>query len=1170
MLATRLRKVLAAVLALFLVAFASPVLTTGTASADLNDGYFTYTSNGTSITITGCTMACRGESVSIPATIEGLPVERVTGNAASNWAGGYPINELTIPSSVSSFSVESWRGNVASIVFAPNSKVSSFPEFAFANNGNLRSIVLPDRLRTIAQYAFYNAGLYSITIPGTVTSIGSVAFASNRFTTVTIPASVTSLAGDAFSGNVTKTFAPPAVSSVTYSLNGGSMPGGASLPTQADATQNTTFTVGNGTEPVKDGYLFGGWSDGSAAYGDGASYPMGGSPVTLSAVWLTVTWNYTINNNEVTVKGCTPSCPDAALTIPSTIESLPVTTVNSANFSGVHIAQLTIPNSVTAVTGNWQGGYNITRIVFAPGSKITHITDFQFANNGNLRSIVLPDHLRSVGVYAFTNAGLDSITFPGTVTSLPSQSFTSNRFTTVTIPASVTSLAGDAFSGNVTKTFAPPAVSSVTYSLNGGSMPGGALLPTQADATQNTTFTVGNGIEPVKAGYLFGGWSDGSTSYPDGSSYPMGGSPVTLSAVWLTVTWSYTINNGRVTVSGCTPSCPDAALTIPSTIEGLPVTSVTSGGFGSVHIPQLTIPNSVTTFDDIWQGGYNITRIVFAPGSKITRLRDFLFANNGNLRSIVMPDHLRQIGQYTFYNAGLDSVTIPGTVTSIEGESFRSNRFTSVTIPWGVTSLSSGAFDGSVTKTFADPAVSPVTYNLNGGSMPGGASAPSQANTTQGQSFTVGGATDPVLSGFQLAGWSDFWGTVYDSGESFLMGGVAETLTAVWERVYSVTYDLDGGAGTLPTHSPVANGGSFQVASADGLAFDGYTFLHWSDGSDSYAPGETYTVGESDVTLTAAWERVYSVTYDLDGGVGTLPTHSPVANGGSFQLASADGLTLDGYTFLHWSDGSDSYAPGETYTVGESDVTLTAVWSVNQAPIPDNVLPPGASEGDLGEPTNITLGGSLDTTLTLGSNGTNASILIPAGALPSGTTLSVYPVLETAGIADSLPAGQNYVVSLVVTWSAPDGSVPLAGVPLTMTISNAAIKAGDQVYKYVGGDLSLVGTATQDGTITFTFDEDPTFTVATPTATDGGDGDGGSGGNGSGGTDETGDPSDGVTEVVDATVTSTGVALPYTGSNVNMPVGIALVLFTLGGAMVLGTRRKKASLVPNDENELIS
>jgi LPXTG-motif cell wall-anchored protein len=274
---------------------------------------------------------------------------------------------------------------------------------------------------------------------------------------------------------------------------------------------------------------------------------------------------------------------------------------------------------------------------------------------------------------------------------------------------------------------------------------------------------------------------------------------------------------------------------------------------------------------------------------------------------------------------------------------------------------------------------------------------------------------------------------------------------------------------------------------------------------------------------------------------------------------------------LHWSDGSESYAPGETYTIDESDVTLTAVWSVNEAPVPDNVLPPGASESDLGEPVNITLGSSLDMTLTLGSNGTNASITVPAGALPSGTTLSVYPVLSSDAIAASLPAGQNYVVSLVVTWAAPDGSVPLAGQPLTMTISNAAIKAGDQVFQYLNGVLKLMGTATQDGTITFTFVEDPTFTVATPTATDGGDGDGDGGSDGgTDGTDGSSDPADGFTSVVDATETASGVTLPYTGSNTNTPLGIALVLFTLGGAMVLGTRRKKLSLVRNDENELIS
>ncbi|MEY3512052.1 MAG: hypothetical protein RL486_717, partial [Actinomycetota bacterium] len=1065
-----------------------------------------YTISNGEVTVSGCTPSCPDAALTIPSTIEGLPVTSVTSGGFSS----VHIPQLTIPNSVTTFN-DIWQGgyNIDRIVFAPGSKITRLRNFLFANNGKLRSIVMPDGLKEIGQYTFHNAGLDSVTIPGTVTSIEGQSFNGNRFTSVTIPASVTSLSDSAFDGNVTKIFAPPAVSSVTYSLNGGSMPGGALLPTQADATQNTTFTVGNGIEPVKAGYLFGGWSDGSTAYGDGAPYLMGGSPVTLSANWVTVTWTYEISNGAVNVSGCTPKCPDAALTIPSTIEGLPVTSVaKNANFSGAesHIAQLTIPSSVSNFGGVWQANVNVSRIVFAPNSKVTTINGFQFANNGRLRSIVLPDRLRVISGYAFYNAGLDSITIPGTVTTIDGDSFPENRFRSVTIPASVTSLASNAFSSNVTKTFAPAVTSSVTYDLNGGSMPGSASTPTQADTLQNTTFTVGNGIEPVKAGYLFGGWSDGSASYADGSSYLMGGSPVTLSANWVTVTWAYTISNGEVTVDGCTPSCPDAALTIPSVIEGLPVTSVTSTNFKTVHIPQLTIPNSVTTFNDIWQGGYNIDRIVFAPGSKITRLRSFLFANNGKLRSIVMPDRLKEIGGYAFYNAGLDSVTIPGTVTTIEGDSFPANRFTSVTIPASVTSLSSSAFDGNVTKTFADPVVSSVTYSLNGGSMPGSASTPTQADTLQNTTFTVGNGTEPVKAGYGFGGWSDYWGTIYDNGEPFSMLGVPATLTAVW-----------------------------------------------------VAPK-------------------YSVTYGLDGGSGTLPTQSALESEATFQLPSSAGLSFDGYTFLHWSDGSESYAPGETYTIGESDVTLTAVWSVNEAPVPENVLPPGASESDLGEPVNITLGSSLDMTLTLGSNGTNASITVPGGALPSGTTLSVYPVLSSDAIAASLPAGQNYVVSLVVTWAAPDGSVPVAGQPLTMTISNAAIKAGDQVFQYLNGILKLMGTATEDGTITFTFDEDPTFTVATPTATDGGDGDGdgdgGSGGgpsgDGSGVSDGAADSSDGITNVVNATETASGVTLPYTGSNTNTPLGIALVLFTLGGAMVLGTRRKKVSLVRNDENELIS
>ena len=71
----------------------------------------------------------------------------------------------------------------------------------------------------------------------------------------------------------------------------------------------------------------------------------------------------------------------------------------------------------------------------------------------------------------------------------------------------------------------------------------------------------------------------------------------------------------------------------------------------------------------------------------------------------------------------------------------------------------------------------------------------------------------------------------------------------------------------------------------------------------------------------------YTVTYNLGGGTGTLPTQAATTAGGTFTLASADGITKDGHTFAGWNDGTTTYAAGATYTMPASDVTLTAQWT---------------------------------------------------------------------------------------------------------------------------------------------------------------------------------------------------------------------------------------------------
>lgn len=156
--------------------------------------------------------------------------------------------------------------------------------------------------------------------------------------------------------------------------------------------------------------------------------------------------------------------------------------------------------------------------------------------------------------------------------------------------------------------------------------------------------------------------------------------------------FSYSTNNGAVTITGYTGT--RGAITIPSSIEGYPVTSIGDAAFqGHSTLTSVTIPGSVTS---IGSGAFNncagLTGVTIP--SSVTSIGDYAFANCSNLTSVTIPNSVTSIGSLAFYScSGLTSLTIGSGVSSIGELAFFDNSgLTSVMIPDSVTSIGNNAF----------------------------------------------------------------------------------------------------------------------------------------------------------------------------------------------------------------------------------------------------------------------------------------------------------------------------------------------------------------------------------------------------------------------------------------------------------------------------------------------
>jgi uncharacterized repeat protein (TIGR02543 family) len=328
------------------------------------------------------------------------------------------------------------------------------------------------------------------------------------------------------------------VYSISFNSNRASI---GTVPASQSWTAGTTALTlsGNTGSLVKSGYTFGGWATSTSSTTPVTTYSTSANK-TFYAIWTPINYSITYALN-----GGTSTLPtQSSKNIYNTFSLAATPTKADSYFAGWSdgtttygaLATYTItassPTSIT-LTAQWIPIYTLSYVL-----------------NGSISSV--------------TGEGAYSSGTTVTLTSAPTK--TGYTFNNWLDSSGVTHAAGSSFTvlqNSVLQAQWTAVLYPVTYALNGAS----GTLPLQSSLAMNSPFTISS-TAPVRSGYIFTGWSDGTNVYPAGATYVIGTSSVTLTAQWSANLYAVTYDLGGG--QGTLPTQADGS--IGSTFS-LPVSS---------------------------------------------------------------------------------------------------------------------------------------------------------------------------------------------------------------------------------------------------------------------------------------------------------------------------------------------------------------------------------------------------------------------------------------------------------------------------------------------------------------------------------------------------------------------------------------------------------------------
>lgn len=168
---------------------------------------------------------------------------------------------------------------------------------------------------------------------------------------------------------------------------------------------------------------------------------------------------------------------------------------------------------------------------------------------------------------------------------------------------------------------------------------------------------------------------------------------------------------------------------------------------------------------------------------------------------------------------------------------------------------------------------------------------------------------------------------------------------------YCLRYDLNGGTGAEGTYNdtyyPPQDGNTATVAADPSRA--GYQFAGWQDeGGNPYAAGNAVIV-DHDITLTAQWNKLVTVSFDLCGHGGANISSQTFVSGNKASEPTAP--KEDGWVFGGWYTEKGCQYRFSFDSAVTSDITLYAKWDRVTTVVSTPVATPAPSPAPVATPT---------------------------------------------------------------------------------------------------------------------------------------------------------------------------------------------------------------------------